>query len=333
MKKKILYLLIIMMVLISLTGCKKKGTEVENGNDVVVAFKEDSGVESITAQNFYDYMKKMYGTYSVINMIDDKLLGLEIADSDEQTKYVNNQIQEWLNTFGNESTLIQAASQQLGVNSMKELKEYVAKTYKQEQVTKEYVKNEVVEEKEVKNYYDQKVFGDMELKLILIDVETKEDNTDEEKAAAEEAAYNKAKEAIEKLNNGTSFEDVQKEYNKDDATKDSTVTIKWDDEFDGTLLDAANKLENEKYTTEPVKTSYGYYIVYRVKQGDAPSMDDVKDKIKTELAEGLISEDKNNLYAVKASMAMREKYGMTINDEEVKNSYDIYTKNQLNPSK
>ena len=333
MKKKLLYVLILIVLLVSLTGCGKKGTKLENGGDAVVTFNEDSGVEAISAQDFYDYMKELYGTYSVINMIDDKLLGLDVADSDEQTKYVNNQIQEWINTFGSESTLIQAASQQLGISTMKELKEYVGKTYKQEQVTKEYVKREVVTEKEVNNYYDQKVFGDLELKLILIDVETKEDNTDDEKAALEEAAYNKAKEAIAKLNDGTSFEDVQKEYNKDDATKDSTVTIKWDDEFDGTLLDAANKLENEKYTTEPVKTSYGYYIVYKVKQGDAPSKEDVEDTIKTTLAEGILDEDSDGIYAVKASMAMRDKYGMTINDEEVKNSYDIYTKNQLNPSK
>lgn len=332
MKKKILYLLIIMVLLVPLTGCGKKGTKLEDGKDAVVTFKEDSGVKGISAEDLYERMKETYGVYTVINMVDEQLLDLEVADGDEQTKYVNNQIQDWLSTFGSEATLLQATSQQLGISTMDELKKYVGRNYKQEQVTLKYVEDTEVSDKEVDNYYNQKVFGDIDLKLILIDVDADDHDSDEEKAAKEESALVKAKEAIEKLNNGTSFDDVQKEYNKDDATK-NTTTIKWNDEFDGTLLDAANKLEKDKYTTEPVKTSYGYYIVYKVDQKEAPSKDDLKDEIKETLAKGIIDEDKDNIYTVKALLAMREKYGMEVTDEEVKNSYDIYMKNQLNPSK
>ena len=333
MKKKILYVLILVLLLVPLAGCGKKGTKLENGQEAVVTFKEDSGVNAISAEDLYERMKKNYGVYTVINMVDNELLAKEIEGGDAQTKYVNNQIQEWLNTFGNESTLLQVASQQLGINTMDELKEYVANTYKQEQLTLRYVKNDIVAEKEVKNYYDQKVFGELELKLILIDVDVDEDIPDEEKAVQEEEALKKAKEAIEKLNNGTSFEDVQKEYNKDDATKDSTVTIKWNDEFDSSVLEAANKLENEKYTTSPVKSSYGYYIIYKVGQKEKPSMDEVNDEIREDLANGIIDEDKDGINNVKALIQMREKYGFEIKDEEVKSSYDIYTRNQLNPSK
>lgn len=335
MKKKIIYGLLLIVALLAITGCGKKGTKLENGQEAVVTFKEDSGVNAISAEDLYERMKKDYGTYTVINMVDDTLLSLEVPSSDEETKYINNQIQEYLSTFGSESVLLQAASQQLGISTMDEFKEYIGKGYKQEQVTLKYVEENVVTEKEFNNYYDQKVFGDIKLKLILIDVdlEDKEAATDDEKAAAEETALNKAKEAISKLNEGTAFEDVQKEYNKDDATKNSTVTIKWNDEFDANLLEAANKLENGKYSSEPVKTSYGYYVVYKEGQDEAPSKDDVRDEIKKDLAQALIDEDKDNIYTVKALVAMRDKYGFAIADEEVKNSYDIYIRNQLNPSK
>ena len=40
MKKKILYVLILVLLLVPLAGCGKKGTKLENGQEAVVTFKD-----------------------------------------------------------------------------------------------------------------------------------------------------------------------------------------------------------------------------------------------------------------------------------------------------
>ena len=44
-------------------------------------------------------------------------------------------------------------------------------------------------------------------------------------------------------------------------------------------------LKDGEYSKEPVKTSYGYHIVYRIDQKEKPALEDIKDQIKEEIAD------------------------------------------------
>lgn len=43
-------------------------------------------------------------------------------------------------------------------------------------------------------------------------------------------------------------------------------------------MEAMQKLENNSYTKEPVQTSYGYHVIYRIDQKEKPALKDVKKK-------------------------------------------------------
>ena len=76
--------------------------------------------------------------------------------------------------------------------------------------------------------------------------------------------------------------------------------------------DAAFALKENSYTTEPVKTSYGYHIIYRYKI----SRDDVKNKadsIKKSLASGEYNKALDSIFS-KYSISYTDKYNEYISN-------------------
>jgi parvulin-like peptidyl-prolyl isomerase len=157
--------------------------------------------------------------------------------------------------------------------------------------------------------------------------------TDEEKKEAEKKATDKINEIYKKLDDGTSFAEVAKEYSEDTATKNDggkvgtftkgEMTEKFNKEFE----DAATKLEVGKYTKKTVTSSYGYHIIYKDEQKDKPTLEEYKDTIIEKLAEEALENDSKAEY--KAMIELREKYGLTFNDDEVKNQYNNAVNNWL----
>ena len=91
------------------------------------------------------------------------------------------------------------------------------------------------------------------------------------------------------------------------------------------LTNIDNEMKNLKdgeYSKEPVKTSYGYHIVYRIDQKEKPALEDIKDQIKEEIADEKISNDKNLYYVVLDKM--RENANLKFEDTVLKEKYDNY---------
>ena len=99
--------------------------------------------------------------------------------------------------------------------------------------------------------------------------------------------------------------------------------------FNATLedayMDALKELDNDTYTKEPVQTSYGYHIIYRIDQKEKPSLDDVKDSVIEVLASEKKADDANLLY--KLLIQLRKDNGLEFNDTVMKSKYDSYCKN------
>jgi len=120
-----------------------------------------------------------------------------------------------------------------------------------------------------------------------------------------------AKDIIAQLKKGKSFDDAVKESGTDPGQPDEGYFFT-KGEMVKEFEDAAFALKENSYTTEPVKTSYGYHIIYRYKI----SRDDVKNKadsIKKSLASGEYNKALDSIFS-KYSISYTDKYNEYISN-------------------
>ena len=132
--------------------------------------------------------------------------------------------------------------------------------------------------------------------------------------------------SVWQVNNGTSFEDVAKEYSTDDATKNNGGKM---GTFNSLDLDDVTRQEYAKikvseYSKTPIETEYGYEIFMKNEEKEKPSLDSVKSKITKKISEQKLIEDNKLQY--KGLINLRKKYGFDIKDEDLK----VYYENSMN---
>ena len=209
-----------------------------------------------------------------------------------------------------------------------DFKDALITEYKKQVVTENYVKDELTDS-EIEKYYDDNIFGDIEARHILISPNTKDDMSDEEKEEAEKKAKKEAEDIIKKLDKGEKFADLAKEYSDDEGTasKGGKLTVTYGSVVDE-FWEGCTELKDGEYSKEPVKSEYGYHIIYRIKQKEKPSLDKVKDDVIDDLTQEKISSD--TTLQTKALVALRKKYDLDIADDELKKSYDDSVNTSLN---
>lgn len=312
-------ILIFCLCALLLTGCGD--VKLENGENAIVSFNNGDG---ITAQDLYDELKEMYGVNYLVNLIDAKLLDLEYEETTEELEYVQQIIDSVKSESGDE--FIDYIEYYYGVNSEEAFEDYIRLNYRRSLWIEDYAR-EIVTDKQIEDYYNDVYVGDMEVSHILITSAATSDMTDDEKKAAETEAYNKAKEIIEKLNNGEDFATLAKENSDDSGTaSDGGVvgTVNYGMNYDEDFVDAAAALEEGKYSSTPVKTQFGYHIIYKTKQNEKESLEDSSDTIRDIIAEESLNN--NTLLYSEALEALREKYEMNIVDSDLSSDYEEYLK-------
>ncbi len=328
--KKILKIMSCGLLAITLTGCGSDSNP-SNGKENIVTFNDES--MNITVDDLYKELKNRYATNYLIETIDNKILDLEYKDSEEGKNYVENQMKIYRLYYGNDENALLSAIQNAGYSTISEFEDVILTNYKRTQAAKDYIKDNI-DESEIQKYYDEKVYGDVTISHILVKLDTVgDDATDEEKKEADAKAQDKIKEIYEKLDAGTSFEEVAKEYSEDAATTNNggrigtfnkgEMTEKFNEEFENAVLN----LEVGKYTTKAIESSYGYHIIYKDSQKDKPELNTIKQTIIDTLLEEKEKEDTKAEY--KALIALREKYGIKFNDEEINSQYDTAVNNWL----
>ena len=312
-------ILIFCLCALLLTGCGD--VKLENGENAIVSFNNGDG---ITAQDLYDELKEMYGVNHLVNLIDAKLLDLEYEETTEELEYVQQIVDSVKSESGDE--FIDYIEYYYGVNSEEAFEDYIRLNYRRSLWIEDYAR-EIVTDKQIEDYYNDVYVGDMEVSHILITSDATSDMTDDEKKAAETEAYNKAKEIIEKLNNGEDFATLAKENSDDSGTaSDGGVvgTVNYGMNYDEDFVDAAAALEEGKYSSTPVKTQFGYHIIYKTKQNEKESLEDSSDTIRDIIAEESLNN--NTLLYSEALEALREKYEMNIVDGDLSSDYEEYLK-------
>jgi len=328
MKKKIL---VSLLILGFAAGCGKV-PQLSNGEDAVVSFNKAE--KGISATELYNKIKKS-SLSSLIDMIDSKILLEKYPDNEKEAqKYADEQLDQiktyYVDDNGkyDESSLLNDLNSYYGISNIDEFKAMLELSYYRDLAVTDYARDSITD-KQIKKYYNDEVVGDISAKHILISPETTDDMTDDEKTKAEEAALKTAKEVIAKLDKGEDWDTLAKEYSDDESNKDNGGDLGYFNK--GTMVsefeEAAYKLKINKYTTEPVKTQFGYHIILKTGEKDKAALDDVKEDIIKTLADELLETD--NTIQINALVELRKDYGMKIEDDELAKQYSTYISNQL----
>ena len=270
---------------------------------------------TVTANDLYEDMKDVYSISSLLDKIDNKILEEKYPETDEMNDELKQQAESYYSAYKQYYKMDKETFlSNNGFGSEKAFLEYLRLQYRRNKYAEDYIKT-LISDKEVEKYYEDKVYGDINTKHILVKVDSSA--SDEDKKKAEDLA----KEIISKLNDGKSFDDVKEEY-KDQITYEELGYKSYNANLESAYMEAMQKLENNSYSKEPVKTSYGYHVIYRIDQKEKPALEDVKEEIIDSLVSEKKSEDKNISYV--ALDKMREESGLKFSDTVLEKKYNIY---------
>lgn len=284
----------------------------KDGTQPVATLKD----ETITADDLYTDMKKYYSVNVLLNTIDDIILSKKYPSTDEMEEKIKSTAEYYYSTYEkNYGYTKETFLSQYGFSSEKDFLDNLRLDYRKNKYYDDYALS-LITDKEIEKYYEDEVFGDVDSKHILVSIAK-----DGEEGLSDEEAKKLANEIIEKLNKGTSWEDVVKEY-KDKTISEELGYNAFNAELESAYLKECKNLAVGTYSKTPVLTSYGYHIVYKIAQKDKPKLEDVKDDVKDVLANQKKNADTNLYY--KALISMREEAKLEFADTKLGDEYTKY---------
>jgi len=287
----------------------------KNGEEPIVKV----GKKNYTADYLYEVMKDNYSVSLLLNEIDKDLLNKMYPETDEMNEEVESNANYYFDTYKQYYGYTQEQFlEQNGFANLEEFYDYLRLDYRRNKYLDDYIKDGI-DDKEIDKYYKKNVFGDINTQHILIEVSSSEDDG----KLSDEDAKTKAEEIIDKLNDGTSWEDIQKKY-EDDITFEDLSYQSWDASLEKSFMDALVDMEDNSYSEEPVKTSYGYHIIYRLDQKKTPKLKDVKETIIENMVADEKADDADLLN--KALISLREEKKIDFKDTVMKEKYEEYCK-------
>lgn len=282
--------------------------KLKDGTEPIVNFDG----EVITADDLYSTMKDSFSISLLIDKIDRTILEKKYEDTDEMKKEVEETAEYWLNLYKQNGYDEETFLSNNNFKDKNAFLDYLSLDNRRQKYYKSYLEKKISED-DIKNYYETSVYGDTDTKHILVEVKDDGLSDDDAKKLAEEI--------ISKLNSGTSWDDVITEY-KDKITDEELGYQAYNASLDEAYLKEMLSLENNTYSQKPVKSSYGYHIVYRIDQKEKPALEDVRDSIISDLSKKLENEDSNLYY--KALIEMRKEANIEFSDSVMKKKYNEY---------
>lgn len=314
-------LLSIICATIIFTGCGKS-PKLSNGEEVIASIDG----KDFTANELYKTMKDQYGTSVLINMIDKYIAEKEIGESEDAKVYADSLVEQYKLQYEQNNLDFNEALTNAGYENIEAFKETIISDYKMGEVSKKYIKEKITD-KEIEKYYKDKISDEMNVKHILVIPQVAEGASDDAKGEAEAEAYNKAVNLIKKLDEGADFETLAKENSDDTASAANGGVINnvTKEGFVTEFYNAAYNLQDGKYTKEPVKSEYGYHIIYRVSKTEKAPLEELKESIKDSIIEEKLQNEQN--LEMKTWTEVRSKYNLNINDTNLKNIYNTTISN------
>lgn len=273
--------------------------------------------ETFTADFLYEKMKDKFSVSYLLDYIDDAILKEKYEENDDMIKEIEKTADEYISYYKQYGYTEESFLSQNGFKDKNAFLDYLKIDYRRKLYYEDYLKSQISDE-DIKKYYDEDVFGDINTQHIL--VKTSDDMSEEDAKA-------KAEEIIGKLNDGKTWEEVQEEY-RDVITFEDLKYVAFNANYESTFMDALVKLDENSYTKDPVKTTYGYHVIYRFDQKEKANLEDLKDSIIETLSDKMNEED-SNLYN-KTMIKMREEAKLEFKDTVMEKKYKDYCNNLLN---
>lgn len=285
-----------------------------NSAEKVVSIKG----KTITSKDLYAKMKSYISINLVLEDVDSAILNkkytLEEDETEEIKKTAQNYIDMYKSYYG--YTEEQFLSEN-GFNSLDEFIDYLSIDYKRSVYYFESLEKQL-ENDAVQKYYDENSFGKVNTKHVL--VKTSEDMSDEESLKI-------ANEIISRLNNGENFDTLASEYIE--KYQDTVITEDLGekgafDHLEEGYVEGMKTLNKGEYSRTPVKTSYGYHIIYCIDKIEKTEKISRKDRMEIieELAADIMSSD-SDLYN-KTLIKMREDANLKFYDNDLEKEYVEY---------
>lgn len=328
MKKRFIYGMAIIMTIGLVTGC---GKELKKGEKVVAKVSD----YKVTADDLYNEMKDKYAIKILIDKIDHELMDTKFKTDDKETESIDNQIKQIKESYSikNDSDFNSIIKQLYNLDSEDELRDMLSLEYKRNLAIKDYVANKVVTAEEVSEYYDAKIIGEVEVKHILISPKSLDEDSEDKKEEKENEAKETAESIIKKLKSGESFDKLAKKYSDDKATASNGGKIakfSSTDNLEESVIQAIASLKKGEYTKEPVKTTYGYEIIYKISEKDKKSKEDIEKDIRNTIAQEKINSDNSVSSYYKRLRDFRESNGLKFSDSSIEKLYNKYMDSLIN---
>ena len=121
------------------------------------------------------------------------------------------------------------------------------------------------------------------------------------------------------------FKKLAKKYSTDSSTKNDGGKLaafdNTDTSLDSTFKKAAFGLKQGSFTTEPVKTEYGYHVIYSIKNPGKGKMSDHTSELKSQIMDSKMS-DSTTLQTVVSKVL--KKGNVSIKDKDLQNILSSY---------
>lgn len=255
----------------------------------------------------------------MLDSVDYEILNKKYQLTDEEKEELENYKLYYINYYGLPESYAE---------------KYVTITKLRELLYLDYLAQNNISDEDVTVYYENDYIADIECEHLLI-------KTDSEKLT-EKQSLNAANEIIKKLNSGKSFEEVVAEYENSEkygeftthetftcqsiSSNSSNDTILFSN-LESAFVDGLLALEDNTYSATPVKTSYGYHVIYRKNQSEKPALDEIKAEIQKVLAqEYAMSEEVSSTLYSEILINLRKENGFNIYDGDLKAAYEEYCK-------
>lgn len=298
----------IIMFLLYIAGVPKFG------NETIATVKGGN----VKKNDLYNEMKKSDAINHALNVFDDVILKNKYKLTSDQEKEIQDQADYYISTYQTYGYTEEEFLKGYGFESKEDFINDLTLSYKRDLYYVDYLKTKI-DQDEIQKYYDENVYGEINTKHIL--VETSDEVTDEQAKA-------KAKEIIAKLDSGKLFDEVAEEYG-DAVIYEDLGYNGFDSGLATEYVEASKALENGTYSKEPVKTDFGYHVIYKVDQKDKPSLEEATNSIVKILGKKL--ESKDPYIKEKALIKMREDSKLKFKDSKYKEEYKEYCE-QINGS-
>ena len=278
-----------------------------NKNKTVVSMKG----YKITKIDLYEKMKKDYGLTYALEDIDNRILEDKYPLTDEEMNEIEEDAKAYIESYAAYGYKEEDFLKMYGFSSMDDFKKQLITDKRQDKFFNDCVVK-LLGEDTLKEYYNsQDMYGDINSKHILVEVSA---------TVSEEQAKSLANTIIAELNSGSSWEEVVEKYKGQIIVEDLGYQG-IDNNFEQSFMDALIAMEDNSYSKEPVKTSYGYHVIYRLDSLDTPTYEEARPKIINILSSSI---DQNEYYKMFADL--EKEYGLKFYDKDLQDSYDEVVK-------